>query len=54
MPTKHSLGKSLRRIAVLRSQKKFKEVKELAGTLKSKYKVSEIAAHTGETMQSIY
>ena len=53
-PPKQSIGKSLRRIAVLRSQKKFKKVKELAATLKSKYKVSEIAAHTGETMQSVY
>ena len=35
MPLKQSLAKSLRRIAVLRSQKKLKEVQELARSLKS-------------------
>ena len=53
-PPKQSLGKSLRRIAVLRSQKKFKEVKELARSLKSEHMVSEIAGYTGETTQAVY
>ena len=53
-PPKQSLGKSLRRIAVLRSQKKFKEVKELARSLKSEHTVSEIAGYTGETTQAVY
>ena len=53
-PPKQSLGKLLQRIAVLRSQKKFKEVKELARSLKSKHMVSEIAGYTGETTQAVY
>ena len=53
-PPKQSLGKLLQRIAVLRSQKKFKEVKELARSLKSEHTVSEIAGYTGETTQEVY
>ena len=53
-PPKQSLGKLLRRIAVLRSEKKFKEVKELARSLKSDHTVSEIAGYTGETTQAVY
>ena len=54
MSPKQSLEKSLWRIAVLRSQKKFKEVKELARSLKSEHTVSEIAGYTGETTQAVY
>ena len=53
MPPKESVGKHLRKIAVLRS-KKFKKAKSAASSLKSKFKVAEIAALTGEKIQAVY
>ena len=54
MPPKQSLGKLLQRIAVLRSQKKLKEVQELARSLKSEHTISQIAGYSGETTQAVY
>ena len=53
-PPKESVGKHLRKIAVLRSKKKFKKAKSVASSLKSKFKVAEIAALTGEKIQAVY
>ena len=53
-PPKESVGKNLRKIAVLRSKKKFKKAKSVASSLKSKFKVAEIAALTGEKIQAVY
>ena len=52
-PPKESVRKHLRKIAVLRS-KKFKKAKSVASSLKSKFKVAEIAALTGEKIQVVY
>ena len=54
MPLKESVGKHLRKIAILKSQKKYKEVKVVATSLRSKFKVAEIAALSGENIQVIY
>ena len=54
MPLKESVGKHLRKIAILKSQKKYKEVKVVATSLRSKFKVVEIAALSGENIQVIY
>ena len=53
-PPKESVGKHLRKIAVLRSKKKFRKAKSVASSLKSKFKVAEIAALTGEKIQAVY
>ena len=53
-PPKESVGKQLRKIVILRSKKNFKEAKEVASSLKSKFKVAEIAAFTGEKIQTVY
>ena len=53
-PPKESVGKTLRKIAVLRSRKKFDEVNNVAESLRSKYTVAEIAAYTGESTQTVY
>ena len=53
-PPKESVGKHLRKIAVLRSKKKFKKAKSVASSLKSKFKVAEIAALTGKKIQVVY
>ena len=54
MPLKESVGKQLRKVAILKSLKKYKEAKEVATSLRSKFKVSEIAALSGESMHAIY
>ena len=54
MPPKESVGKQLRKVAILKSHKKYKEVKEVATSLRSKFKVLEIAALSGESMHAIY
>ena len=53
-PPKESVGKQLRKVAILKSHKKYKEAKEVATSLRSKFKVSEIAALYGESMHAIY
>ena len=47
-PLKESVGKQLRKVAILKSHKKYKEAKEIATSLRSKFKVSEIAALSRE------
>ena len=54
MPPKVSVGKHLRKIAILKSQKKYKEAKVVATSLRSKFKVAEIAALSGERIQVVY
>ena len=54
MPPKESVGKQLRKVAILKSHKKYKEAKEVATSLQSEFKVSEIAALSGESMHTIY
>ena len=54
MPPKESVGKHLRKIAILKSQKKYKEAKVVATSLRSRFKVAEIAALLGERIQSVY
>ena len=54
MPPKELVGKQLRKVAILKSHKKYKEVKEVATSLQSKFKVSEIAALSRESMHAIY
>ena len=46
-------GKHLRKIAILKSQK-YKEAKVVATSLRSRFKVAEIAALSGERIQSVY
>ena len=54
MPPKESVGKHLRKIAILKSQKKYKEAQVVATSLRSRFKVAEIAALSGERIQSVY
>ena len=54
MPPKESVGKHLRKIAILKSQKKYKEAEVVATSLRSRFKVAEIAALSGERIQSVY
>ena len=53
-PPKELVGKHLRKIAILKSQKKYKEAKVVATSLRSRFKVAEIAALLGERIQSVY
>ena len=53
-PPKESVGKHLRKIAILRNKKKYKKAEEVAASLKSRFRVSEIAAMCGENMQAMY
>ena len=53
-PLKELVGKHLRKITILKSQKKYKEAKVVATSLRSRFKVAEIAALLGERIQSVY
>ena len=53
-PPKESVGKTLRKIAILRSRKKLDEINNVAESLRSKYTIAEIAAYTGESTQTVY
>ena len=53
-PLKESVGKHLRKIAILKSKKKYKEANVVATSLRSKFKVAEIAALSGEKIQAVY
>ena len=53
-PLKESVGKHLRKIAILKSKKKYKEANVVATSLRSKFKVAQIAALSGEKIQAVY
>ena len=52
-PPKESVGKHLRKIAILRNKKKYKKAEEVAASLKSRFRVSEIAAMCGGNVQAV-
>ena len=54
-PPKHEkVVRALRKIAVLRSHKKYEQARDESNALKSQYKMVDIAAKTGESLQAVY
>ena len=53
-PKDETVVRAFRKIAILRSHKKYDKARDESNSLKSQYKMVDIAAKTGESLQVVY